>query len=131
MRKMREDSTWNGLTGEQRQKLENWLFERNLGYAEALKRVQKEFGVQASATSLGRFYQRRARERQQAALLEAQSAATELNDLPVKVDSLRNAAMKLIGHFALKQALEKPEELGPLMSLTKLLLARMTFGKGG
>ena len=56
-------------------------------------------------------------------LLEAQSAATELNDLPVKVDSLRNAAMKLIGHFALKQALEKPEELGPLMSLTKLLLA--------
>ncbi len=120
---MREDSTWNGLTGEQRQKLENWLFEKNLGYAEALKRVQKEFGVQASATSLGRFYQRRARERQQAALLEAQSAATELNDLPVKEESLRNAAMKLIGHFALKQALEKPGQLGPLMSLTKLLLA--------
>src|SRR5260221_14353690 len=123
MRKMREDSTWNGLTGEQRQKLENWLFERNLGYAEALKRVKKEFGVQASTTSLGRFYQRRARERQQAALLEAQSAATELNDLPVKGDSLRNAAMKLIGHFALNQAFEKPEELGPFMWLTKLLLA--------
>jgi len=122
MRKMREDSTWSGLTGEQRQKLENWLFERNLGYAETLKRAQKEFGVQASATSLGRFYQRRARERQQAALLEAPSAATELNGLPVKVDSLRDAAMKLIGHFALKQAIEKPGQLEPLMSLTKLLL---------
>src|SRR5713226_7282174 len=47
MRKMREDSTWNGLTGEQRQKLENWLFERNLGYVEALKRAHKEFGVQS------------------------------------------------------------------------------------
>src|SRR2546428_11254306 len=47
MRKMREDSTWNGLTGEQRQKLENWLFERNLGYAEALQRAHKEFGVQS------------------------------------------------------------------------------------
>ena len=47
MRKMREDSTWNGLTGEQRQKLETWLFEKNLGYAEALKRAHKEFGVQS------------------------------------------------------------------------------------
>src|SRR5713226_8744522 len=47
MRKMREDSTWSGLTGEQRRKLENWLFERNLGYAEALKRAHKEFGVQS------------------------------------------------------------------------------------
>jgi hypothetical protein len=122
MRKLREDSTWSGLTGEQRQKLEGWLFERNLGYAEALKRAHKEFGVQASATSLGRFYQRRAQERQQAALLEAQSAATELNGLPVKVDSLRDAAMKLIGHFALKQAIEKPGQLEPLMALTKLLL---------
>jgi len=122
MRKMREDSTWNGLTGEQRQRLKTWLFERNLGYAETLKRAQKEFGVQASAASLGRLYQRRAQERQQATLLEAQSAATELNGLPVKVDSLRNASMKLIGHFALKQAIEKPGQLEPLMALTKLLL---------
>ena len=44
---MREDSTWSGLTGEQRQKLEGWLFERNLGYAEALQRAHKEFGVQS------------------------------------------------------------------------------------
>ncbi len=61
---MREDSTWNGLSGEQRQKLENWLFERNLGYAEALKRAHKEFGVEATIPSVGRFYRRRARERQ-------------------------------------------------------------------
>src|SRR5713101_6490489 len=47
MRKLREDSTWNGLTGEQRQKLENCLFEQNLGYAEALKRAHKEFGVKS------------------------------------------------------------------------------------
>ena len=47
MRKMREDSTWNGLTGEQRQKLQSWLFERNLGYAETLERAHKEFGVQS------------------------------------------------------------------------------------
>ena len=119
---MRKDSTWNGLTAEQRQKLEGWLFERNLGYAETLERAHKEFGAQASAASLGRLYQRRAQERQQAALLEAQSAATELNDLPVKVDSLRDASMKLLGHFDLKQAIEKPGQLEPLMALTKLLL---------
>jgi hypothetical protein len=123
MRKMREDSTWNGLTGEQRQKLESWLFERNLGYAETLERAHKEFGVQASAASLGRFYQRRARERQPAELLEAQIAAAQLVDSPVKVESLRRAAMKLIGSLALKLALEKPGQLEPLVRLAKLLLA--------
>jgi len=63
MRKMREDSTWSLLTPEQRETLEGWLFEENLGYAKTLERVQKEFGVTATMASLGRFYRRRARER--------------------------------------------------------------------
>jgi hypothetical protein len=37
---MRDDSTWNRLTAEQREKLESWLFDENLGYAETLVRVQ-------------------------------------------------------------------------------------------
>ena len=52
MRKMRDDSTWNQLTIEQREMLENWLFEENLGYAKTLERVQKEFGVEATVASL-------------------------------------------------------------------------------
>ncbi len=120
---MRKDSTWNRLTSKQRAKLEKWLFEGNLGYAEAVARAHKEFGVEGTVASMGRYYRRRAQERQPAELLEAQMAAAEVNDSPVKVESLRRAGMKLIGHLALKQAIERPGELEPLVRLTKLLLA--------
>lgn len=123
MRKMRDDSTWNRLTPEQRETLESWLFEENLGYAKTLERVQKEFGVEATIASVGRFYRRRARERQVEELVEAQAAASELNGLPVDVASLREAAVKLVGKAVLKLAGEKPEELEQLVSFTKLLLA--------
>ena len=120
---MRDDSTWNRLTPEQRETLESWLFEENLGYAKTLERVQKEFGVEATIASVGRFYRRRARERQVEELVEAQAAASELNGLPVDVASLREAAVKLVGKAVLKLAGEKPEELEQLVSFTKLLLA--------
>ncbi|MFZ0827348.1 MAG: hypothetical protein WAO02_07980 [Verrucomicrobiia bacterium] len=123
MRKMRDDSTWNRLTPEQRETLESWLFDENLGYAKTLERVQKEFGMEATVASVGRFYRRRARERQVEELVEAQAAASELNDLPVSVATLREAAIKLVGRAVLKLGFEKPEELEQLVSLTKLLLA--------
>jgi hypothetical protein len=122
MRKMRDDSTWNQLTSEQRETLESWLFDENLGYAKTLERVQKEFGMETTIASVGRFYRRRARERQVEELVEAQAAASELNDLPVSVASLREAAVKLVGKAVLKLATEKPEELEQLVSFTKLLL---------
>jgi hypothetical protein len=122
MRKMRDDSTWTRLTPEQRETLEIWLFEENLGYAKTLAKVQEEFGVEATVASLGRFYRRRARERQVTELLEAQVAANELNDLPISVASLRDAAVKLVGKAALNLATENPEQLEQLVSFTKLLL---------
>jgi hypothetical protein len=42
MRKRRKDSTWNRLASPQRAKLEKWLFEGNLSYAEAVARAHKE-----------------------------------------------------------------------------------------
>src|SRR5713226_180743 len=128
--KMRKDSTWSRLTSAQRAKLEKWLFEGNLGYAAAVARARKEFGVEGTVASMGRYYRRRAQERQPAELLEAQIAAAEVNDSPVKVENLRRARMKLIGHLALKQALERPGELEPLVRLTKLLLASEGNGVG-
>jgi hypothetical protein len=122
MRKMRDDSTWNQLTPEQRETLESWLFDENLGYAKTLERVQKEFGMEATIASVGRFYRRRARQRQVEELMEAQAAASVLNVLPVNVASLREAAVKLVGKAVLKLAGEKPEELEQLVSFTKLLL---------
>ncbi len=123
MRKARDDSTWSRLTPEQREILESWLFDENLGYVKTLKQVQTEFGCQGTIASLGRYYRRRARERQVSELASAQVAADELNELPVNVASLREAAIKLVGKAVLKLASEKPQELEALAAFTKLLLA--------
>lgn len=49
MRKLRDDSTWNRLTPDQRETLEGWLFDENLGDAKTLARMQAEFGLEATA----------------------------------------------------------------------------------
>jgi hypothetical protein len=36
MRKMRDNSTWKQLTSEQRETLESWLFDENLGYLDVI-----------------------------------------------------------------------------------------------
>jgi hypothetical protein len=72
--------------------------------------------------SLGRYYRRRAGERQVEELAEAQAAADELNGLGITVPRLREAALKLVGKAALKVATEKPAEVQHLVSFTKLLL---------
>jgi hypothetical protein len=122
MRKLHEDSTRNQLTTGQRETLENWLFEENLGYDKTLARAREEFGVEATMASLGRYYRRRAGERQVEEAVEAQAAADELNGLGITVPRLREAALKLVGKAALKVATEKPAEVQHLVSFTKLLL---------
>jgi hypothetical protein len=79
MSKMRSDSTWNQLTPEQRETLETWLFEENLGYSETVERPRREFGLKATASGAGRFRRRRAAGRQAEDLAEAQAAAFDLN----------------------------------------------------
>jgi hypothetical protein len=122
MSKLREDSTWNQLTAGQRETLEDWLFEENLGYEKTLARAKQEFGLEATMASLGRYYRRRAGERQVQELVEAQLAADELNGIGITAPRLREAALKLVGKAALKVATEKPTEVQQLVSLTKLLL---------
>jgi hypothetical protein len=123
MRKMRDDSTWNRLTSEQLEQLDEWLFEERLGYADALARAEKEFGLVASLSSMGRYYRRRAREQQKLEVSQAEVMAGELIDLPVSTDNLRKAAVKLVGKIVLKLAVAKPEQVEQVVFLTKLLLA--------
>ena len=119
---MREDSTWSRLSIEQRQLLESWLFDDNLGYVETVARVKSEFGVEATIPSVGRYYRRRARERQTEELVIASGEAIGLNSLPVSIADLREAAVKLAGKEALKLAGEKPHEPEHLMAFTRVLL---------
>ena len=122
IRKVRDNSTWCQLLPAELERLDSWLFDENLGYAKAAARVQKEFGIQATIASVGRYYRRRARVRQADELVEAQIAADGLNSLVVDANSLRAAVMKLVGKAALNLASEKPEELEQLTSLAQVLL---------
>lgn len=122
MRKMRDDATWNQLSPEDRETVEDWLFEENLGYAKTAERAKAELGLEITIASLGRFYRRRARERQVAELLQAQETANALNELPINAESLRSSAIKLVGKSILQLAADKPDEIGQLVSLTRLLL---------
>src|SRR5688572_13237341 len=53
MRKMRDDSTWNRLTPKQREALEEWLFDENLGYEKTVERVKQKFGIETTVASVG------------------------------------------------------------------------------
>jgi hypothetical protein len=120
--KLRDDSTFNQLTPQQRETMEGWLFDDNLGYAKTLERVKQEFGLDATMSSLGRYYRRRARDRQVEDLLDAQTGAYEVKDLPLSVTVMREALAKILYSAVLKQATEKPGEVEHLATLTKLLL---------
>jgi hypothetical protein len=122
MRKLREDSLGNKLTLEQRDLLEHWLFDDNLGYTEARERVQKEFGLETTVWSVSRFFHQRARERPIEQLVEASVSAGMVNATPISTASLREAAVKLAGKSALKLAGEKPNDMDHLVAFTRLLL---------
>ena len=70
MRKTRSNASWNGLSREQRGKLEEWLFEERLGFKAALERAKTELGYAGSQTSLRRFYERMKTERMLSSLTD-------------------------------------------------------------
>src|SRR6266436_9418309 len=57
-RKMRCDSKLRGLPVEQRVKVDVWLFKENWTYEEVVAGCLKEFGLQVSKSSVGRYYER-------------------------------------------------------------------------
>ncbi len=120
--KLRSDSTWAGLTPEQRETLEGWLFEESLGYMEVLERVQREFGVTASKPSLSRYYQRLAAERAQRELLDVKTAVAEMREIGVDQGELSAAVMALLTKRLLKLLLESPDRVKEMACLGTVLV---------
>jgi hypothetical protein len=123
MSKLRSDSAWAGLSAEQRETLEGWLFEENLAYKEALERAQKEFGITASLRSLAEYYQRAARERTQAELLSVKATAEEIDKAEVGWDELGGTAMTLVAKRMIQLAVESPGKVREMVSLGRILIA--------
>lgn len=106
---MRSNSTWNRFTREQRERLEIWLFNENLGYAKTVARVQMEFGIQTSIAGVGRYYRRRAQQRQ-AQELKTRLTADGLNGRAMDADSLWATALKLVGNTTPPGRVKEPDE---------------------
>ena len=87
MRKLRSDSTFNGLTAGQREQLLSWLFNDNISYAAVAERIEKEFGITTSLWSVRRFYRHAAEERSVGNLALAQGSVADF----------RTATRKLLG----------------------------------
>jgi hypothetical protein len=62
-RKVRKDSILHGLPQEQRARVNGWLFDKNLTYAQVAEGCGKCFGVKVSRSSVGRYYERQMLER--------------------------------------------------------------------
>lgn len=123
MNKLRSDSAWAALSPEQREMLEGWLFEENLGYKEALERARTEFGLTTSLTSLVDYYQRLAQERTQRELRDVKRMAGQIDKAEVDVDELGATAMTLVAKRMLQLAVMSPGKVRELVSLGRLLVA--------
>ena len=121
MNKLRCDSTWKFLTPDQKQTLEGWLFDQQLGYDELLRRVSEHFGITASKTSLCNYCQRLARERVEHGMNDAQAVAKTAEKSKLDVSTTTEAALKMVGQRLMESAV-KPISAKELIALTKVLL---------
>ena len=60
-RKPRTDSKIHGLKAEQRAKVNGWLFDKGLTYAQVAQACGQMFGLQVSKSSVGRYFERETR----------------------------------------------------------------------
>ncbi len=118
--KIRSDSIWNSLPAERRKIFEGWLFDERVSYAAARERAQKEWGVEGSLASVGRFYRRVERRRTVADLEAMADAAEKLAGTEGKLESLKASTMKVIGMQLLKKAVER-DDVAELAAVGRVL----------
>ena len=56
--KPKSNRSMNRLTPGQKEKVDEWLFDGNVTYTEAMKRCEEAFGVTLTKSSVARHYQR-------------------------------------------------------------------------
>jgi hypothetical protein len=80
MSKPRSDSVLDSLPPNQKEALEGWLFEENLSYQAAQKRLYQDFNVSSSRSALERFYSRVNQRRILAGIRENAGKAREIEE---------------------------------------------------
>jgi len=96
-RKTRSDAIVRGLPAEQRAVVDGWLFGGNRGYAAVAELCGREFGIQVSKSSVGRYYETESVARMQRAREERARAQWE--GLSVE-EKYQRVLLKIMGWVA-------------------------------
>ena len=120
--KLRCDALWNTFTTEQKEKLREWLIEKNLGIRQVHKRVQNEFGTTCVVSTIGRISQYLNNRRAADEIADAQLAAEELASNPEKLEQVRRSSMTLIGVRFLQKATTQKASIKDLATLGRIVL---------
>ena len=122
MNRLRMDSRWGRLNKEQRELLDQWLFDGGLSYKEILQRAKTELGVTASLSSLKR-YRKWAAQRH---LLHQLTDGTAIARCPKRADGQRKyshaMASRLAGMRAMDMFLGGPKQQDDLIAVMRLLI---------
>ena len=122
MQKVKANALSNELSAEQRETLDKWLFEEGLSYAVAWSRAQKELGYKGSKTSVHRYFARREKERVLTEFKSLRDKVAAVRSAPEDAESLRAAAMKLLGAFLFEQVKRAPDKVKEWAAVADLIL---------
>lgn len=122
MNKLRSDSHWSRLGKEQRERLDDWLFEDGLTYEEVLRRAKEELGVTASLSSLKRYRQWAAQKH----LLYQLTDGTAIARCPKRADGARKYSHAMAWRLAYNRAMDlflgRPGQEKDLVALLRMLI---------
>jgi hypothetical protein len=105
MSKARSDSVLDGLPRNQREALEEWLFEENLSYQDAKKRLWQDFNVSTSRSGLERFYARVNQRRLLQRIMDSsQTAAAVKEKFDESKAPIESALKKMLAQLAFEMS---------------------------
>lgn len=122
MQKVKSNALWRGLSAQQRETLDHWLFDEGHSYAVILPRAQQELGFKGQMSSLKRYYARREKERTFTKFEKLGVQVAALAGAPVDAKALRHANMQVIHAYLFQVLRENPEAIKELAPVVRALL---------
>ena len=111
MRKTRIEACWNQLSAEQRDTLDQWLFEENMSYAKAFPFAQAKLGFKGSLASLKRYGVRRRKEQVMEEFQDLRDELVTLSGAPTDPKEIHAGSVKLMERYLFKRLQDSPDDI--------------------
>lgn len=123
MSKPKSNSVIEAMPQNQRDQLEAWLFEENISYKDAVKRLLADFEVRAVESSVGRFYQRCAQLRMLDRIAQSRSSANAVVEkFQANPADMYSALTQMVGQIAFEKAMGGEFDPEMLFNFTKIVM---------